>query len=108
MTTNLLLSYRTWNAVRPHAPMIKFPSREGIPKPNAQEVLKTMSVNTAQPNNPSSASASAPPKISNRVTLPPIPGAPDTLASIQLLPARYRRRPMVVEEMEYIQRGGPE
>ncbi|XP_061527981.1 28S ribosomal protein S36, mitochondrial [Phycodurus eques] len=98
---------RVIQAVRPHAPMIKFPSRQGIPQPNA-EVLKTLLVNIPQPNNPSLVSASAPPQISSHVTLPPIPGTPDTMASIQLLPARYRRRPLVVEEMEYIQRGGPE
>ncbi|XP_019744225.1 alpha-ketoglutarate dehydrogenase component 4 [Hippocampus comes] len=97
---------RVIQAVRPHAPMIKFPSREGIPKPNVQEALKTLLVTVPQPN--SSASASAAPQILSRVTLPPIPGTPDTLASVQLLPARYRRRPLVVEEMDYIQRGGPE
>ncbi|XP_057688628.1 28S ribosomal protein S36, mitochondrial [Corythoichthys intestinalis] len=96
---------RVIQAVRPHAPMIKFPSRQDMPKPNAQEALKTLLVNVSQANNPSS----APPQISaSRVTLPPIPGTPDTLASIQLVPARYRRRPLVIEEMEYIQRGGPE
>ncbi|XP_077416784.1 alpha-ketoglutarate dehydrogenase component 4 [Vanacampus margaritifer] len=96
---------RIIQAVRPHAPMIKFPSRLGIPKPNAQEALL---VNVPQPNSSISPSASAPPQISSRVTLPPIPGTPDTLASVQLLPARYRRRTLVVEEMDYIQRGGPE
>ncbi|XP_037114127.1 28S ribosomal protein S36, mitochondrial [Syngnathus acus] len=97
---------RVIQAVRPHAPMIKFPSRQGILKPNAQEGLKTLLVNFSQPNSPSS--ASPPPQITNRITLPPIAGTPDTLASVQLLPARYRRRPLVVEEMDYIQRGGPE
>ncbi|XP_077378346.1 alpha-ketoglutarate dehydrogenase component 4 [Festucalex cinctus] len=99
---------RVIQAVRPHAPMIKFPSRQGVPKPNAQEALKTLLVNVPQPNSSGSPSPSAPPQISSRVTLPPIPGTPDTLASVQLLPARYRRRLLVVEEMDYIQRGGPE
>ncbi|XP_042276396.1 28S ribosomal protein S36, mitochondrial isoform X2 [Thunnus albacares] len=78
---------RVIQAVRPHAPLIKFPNRHNIPKPNA----------------------AAPPQLSrSHVPLTPIPGTPDTLASINLLPARYRRRPMAVDEMEYIQRGGPE
>ncbi|XP_023120233.1 28S ribosomal protein S36, mitochondrial isoform X2 [Amphiprion ocellaris] len=78
---------RVIQAVRPHAPLIKFPNRQGVPKPNA----------------------AAPPLISRpHVPLTPIPGTPDTLASIQLLPARYRRRPLSADEMDYIQRGGPE
>ncbi|XP_040897292.1 28S ribosomal protein S36, mitochondrial isoform X2 [Toxotes jaculatrix] len=76
---------RVIQVVRPHAPLIKFPNRQGIPKPNA------------------------PPPLSRaHIPLTPVPGTPDTLASIQLLPARYRRRPVTVEEMDYIQRGGPE
>lgn len=71
--------------------------------PPVQEALKTLLVTVPQPNSPSLPSASAPPQISTRVTLPPIPGTPDTLASVQLLPARYRRRSLVVEEMDYIQ-----
>lgn len=100
---------RVIQAVRPHAPLIKFPNRHNIPKPNAQEALKTLAVNFQQHNSPNSPSAAAPPQLSrSHVPLTPIPGTPDTLASINLLPARYRRRPMAVDEMEYIQRGGPE
>nr|XP_057926908.1 28S ribosomal protein S36, mitochondrial [Doryrhamphus excisus]XP_057926909.1 28S ribosomal protein S36, mitochondrial [Doryrhamphus excisus]XP_057926910.1 28S ribosomal protein S36, mitochondrial [Doryrhamphus excisus]XP_057926911.1 28S ribosomal protein S36, mitochondrial [Doryrhamphus excisus]XP_057926912.1 28S ribosomal protein S36, mitochondrial [Doryrhamphus excisus] len=97
---------RVIQAVRPHAPMIKFPTRHGIPKPNAQEALKTLAVNFQQHNTPSSPSPPQIPK--SQVSVTPIAGIPDTLASIQVLPARYRRRPMAVEEMDYIQRGGPE
>ncbi|KAF1389343.1 hypothetical protein PFLUV_G00072450 [Perca fluviatilis] len=59
---------RVIQAVRPHAPLIKFPKRQDVARPNVQEALKTLA----------------------------------------LLPARYRRRPMAVDEMDYIQRGGPE
>lgn len=94
---------RVIQAVRPHAPLIKFPNRQGLPKPNAQEALKAIAVNLPQH------SAESPPSLSRpHVPLTPIPGTPDTLASIQLLPARYRRRPLTADEMEYIQRGGPE
>lgn len=96
---------RVIQAVRPHAPLIKFPNRQNVPKPNVQEALKTVAVNLQQhtPGAPSLPQLSQP-----RVPLTLIPGTPDTLASIQLLPARYRRRPVAADEMEYIQRGGPE
>ncbi|KAM6944196.1 alpha-ketoglutarate dehydrogenase component 4 [Lycodopsis pacificus] len=94
---------RVIQAVRPHAPLIKFPQRLDIARPNAQEALKTLAVNFS----PHSA-VTPPPSSRPHVPLTPISGTPDSLASIQLLPARYRRRPMAVEEMDYIQRGGPE
>ncbi|CAK6950687.1 S ribosomal protein S36%2C mitochondrial [Scomber scombrus] len=100
---------RVIQAVRPHAPLIKFPNRHGIPKPNAQEALKILTTSLPQHNAPSSPSTAAPPQLTRtHVPLTPIPGTPDTLATINLLPARYRRRPMAMDEMEYIQRGGPE
>lgn len=100
---------RVIQAVRPHAPLIKFPNRHGAPKPNVQEALKTLAVTLEQQITPSAPSAAAPPQFSRpHVPLTPIPGTPDTLASIQLLPARYRRRLLSADEMDYIQRGGPE
>ncbi|KAK5870952.1 hypothetical protein PBY51_003856 [Eleginops maclovinus] len=94
---------RVIQAIRPHAPLIKFPNRQDFPRPNVEEVLKMLSVNTSPHNAP------APPPVQRpHVPLTPISGKADTLASIQLLPARYRRRPMTMEEMDYIQRGGPE
>ncbi|XP_065805617.1 28S ribosomal protein S36, mitochondrial isoform X1 [Labrus bergylta] len=96
-------------AIRPHAPLIKFPKRQDLPKPNAQEALKSIAVNLAPHNAQASPPAAAPPQISrSHVPLTPVPGTPDTLASIQLLTARYRRRPLTENEMEFIQRGGPE
>ncbi|KAM7017775.1 alpha-ketoglutarate dehydrogenase component 4 [Tautogolabrus adspersus] len=100
---------RVIQAIRPHAPLIKFPKRQDLPKPNAQEALKSLVVNFSPHNTQASPPAAAPPQISrSNVPLTPIPGAPDTLASIQLLTARYRRRPLTADEMEFIQRGGPE
>ncbi|XP_028270973.1 alpha-ketoglutarate dehydrogenase component 4 [Parambassis ranga] len=97
---------RVIQAVRPHAPLIKFPNRLSMPRPNAQEVLKILAVNLPEHNSPP---AAAPASLSRpQVPLSPIPGTPDTLASVQLLPARYRRRVLSTDEMEYIQRGGPE
>uniref|UniRef100_UPI0037E9B881 alpha-ketoglutarate dehydrogenase component 4 n=1 Tax=Semicossyphus pulcher TaxID=241346 RepID=UPI0037E9B881 len=100
---------RVIQAIRPRAPLIKFPNRQDLPRPNAQEALKTLAVNFAPHNAQASPPAAGPPQLSRpHVPLTPIPGTPDTLASIQLLTARYRRRPMSADEMDYIQRGGPE
>ncbi|XP_041792840.1 28S ribosomal protein S36, mitochondrial [Chelmon rostratus] len=100
---------RVIQAVRPHTPLIKFPKRQDMARPNAQDVLKTLAANFPPHNATGSHSAAAPPPLSRpHIPLTPIPGTADTLASIQLLPARYRRRPLTVDEMEYIQRGGPE
>lgn len=63
---------------------------------SVQEALKTLAVSLS----PRSAAASPP---LSKPRVPPIAGTPDTLASIHLLPARYRRRPLAVDEMEYIQ-----
>lgn len=99
---------RVIQAVRPHTPLIKFPNRQDMLRPNAQEALKTLAVNFS-PHASGSHPASVPPPLSRpHVPLTPIPGTADTLASIQLLPARYRRRPLTVDEMDFIQRGGPE
>nr|ACO08695.1 Mitochondrial 28S ribosomal protein S36 [Oncorhynchus mykiss] len=40
---------RVVQAVKPHAPLIKFPSREGVPRPNVQEALKTLAVSSPSP-----------------------------------------------------------
>ncbi|XP_034397755.1 28S ribosomal protein S36, mitochondrial [Cyclopterus lumpus] len=94
---------RVIQAIRPRAPLIKFPQRQDVPRPNVQEALKTLAVNSSPHSALTSPLSSRP-----HVPLTFISGTPDSLASIQLLPARYRRRPMAVEEMDYIQRGGPE
>ncbi|XP_068166592.1 alpha-ketoglutarate dehydrogenase component 4 [Antennarius striatus] len=98
---------RVIQAVRPHIPLIKFPSRQDSVRPSVQEALKTLADNFSPQN--AASSTSAPPQSSiPHVPVTPILGTPDTLASIQLLTARYRRRSLTVDEMEYIQRGGPE
>lgn len=100
---------RAIQAIRPHTPLIKFPKRQDMPRPNVQEALKTLALSFSPHEAPGSPLAAAlPPSSRPRVPLTPTPGTPDTLASIQLLTARYRRRPLTVEEMDFIQRGGPE
>lgn len=79
-----------------------FLSRDISPFPlPAQEALKTLAVSFSPHN--SAPAAASPPLPRPHVPLSPIPGTPDTLASIQLLPARYRRRPLTLDEMDYIQ-----
>ncbi|KAJ8287207.1 hypothetical protein GJAV_G00048900 [Gymnothorax javanicus] len=88
-------------AVRPHSPLIKFPNRLGVPRPEVQEIPMTM----VAPAQMSGAHSSPPP-----TAAPPTQavGPPDTAASVAGLPPRYRRRPLAAEEIDYIQRGGPE
>ncbi|XP_068594732.1 alpha-ketoglutarate dehydrogenase component 4 [Brachionichthys hirsutus] len=97
---------RVIQAVRPHMPLIKFPKRQDSARPSVQEALKSLAVNFSAQNAAGSPSAPAPPRLSSAPV--PLNPTPDTLASIQLLTARYRRRSLAVDEMEYIQRGGPE
>ncbi|XP_038826810.1 28S ribosomal protein S36, mitochondrial-like [Salvelinus namaycush] len=90
-------------AVRLHSPLIKFPNRLSDPRPNVQEVLK-MGVAAAQQSSGTHSS----PLTSAPSPLTRLPGTSDTAATIRDLPQRYRRRIVAPEEMEYIQRGGPE
>ncbi|CAG09615.1 unnamed protein product [Tetraodon nigroviridis] len=100
---------RVLQVVRPHAPLIRFPNRQDLAKPNAQQALKSLAISFSPNNTVDLPSASAPPPFSKpHSPLTPLPGTPDTLASVQLLTSRYRRRPLAADEMEYIQRGGPE
>lgn len=101
---------RVVQVVRPHLPLIKFPNREGLPRPNVQEALKLLAVNIPQSSPPPPASAAAQtatPAPRPAAALSRLPGTPDT-AAVKELPQRYRRRPLALEEMDYIQRGGPE
>jgi len=68
----------------------------------ALEVLKAMAVTLPQHGSSSSGTTAAA-LARPAAAFARLPGSPDTLASIQLLPQRYRRRPLVAEEMDYIQ-----
>ncbi|KAL2087690.1 hypothetical protein ACEWY4_016518 [Coilia grayii] len=93
-------------AVRPHAPMIKFPNRRLTPRPNVEEMLKSAVNISVAPNSPITSTTRS--TQSQIPSVHPLSGPPDSVASVRALPAKYRRRMLVVEEMEYIQRGGPE
>ncbi|KAL7884722.1 hypothetical protein AOLI_G00074920 [Acnodon oligacanthus] len=100
---------RVVQVVRPHTPLIKFPNRQGIPRPNVQEALKLLGVSIPQSFPPAPALApSATPAPRPTGTVSRLPGKPDNIAVVKELPQRYRRRAIALEEMDYIQRGGPE
>ncbi|XP_030632153.1 alpha-ketoglutarate dehydrogenase component 4 [Chanos chanos] len=107
MSGKMAAASRVVQVVKPHAPLIKFPNRKDFPKPNVQEVLKMFAASPPQmspsPTAPSIALPSSPPGPAAR-----LPGTPDTVATVKELPQRYRRRPLALDEMDYIQRGGPE
>ncbi|KAB5567256.1 hypothetical protein PHYPO_G00230710 [Pangasianodon hypophthalmus] len=100
---------RVVQVVRPHAPLIKFPNRQGIPKPNVQEALKLLiatTPHTPMPTPAAAQSATPPPRPAGLISR--LPGTPDSIAIVKELPQKYRRQALALEEMDYIQRGGPE
>lgn len=70
-----------------------------------REALKTMSISIQgqQPTTTATSSVS-----SASVPVSKLSGTRDTIEIIRALPQKYRRLPISQEEMEYIQRGGPE
>ncbi|XP_047656107.1 28S ribosomal protein S36, mitochondrial isoform X2 [Tachysurus fulvidraco] len=106
-TGKMAAASRVVQVVRPHAPLIKFPNRHDLPKPNVHEALKLIITNT--PHTPAPAavpSATSPPKPAGQVSR--LAGTPDNISVVKVFPQRYRRRVLTLEEMDYIQRGGPE
>nr|XP_017531386.2 28S ribosomal protein S36, mitochondrial isoform X1 [Manis javanica] len=87
--------------VKPHTPLIRFPDRRDNPKPNVSEVLRSTGL-------PSHSSISQHSKGSKTPDWPMHQGPPDTADIIKTLPQKYRRKLVSQEEIEFIQRGGPE
>ncbi|XP_060699453.1 28S ribosomal protein S36, mitochondrial [Hemiscyllium ocellatum] len=98
-------SSRVVQIVKAHQRLIKFPDRTGTPRPNVQEALKSMKHQAL-----SSSTQGMQPTASSSVSVPhsQLSGPRDTVEIVRSLPQKYRRQPVPVEEMEYIQRGGPE
>lgn len=100
---------RVVQVVRSHAPLIKFPDRKGVPRLNVQETMKVLASSLPQISPsapPPTASISPPPRPPEPVSR--LPGTPDNFAVVRDLPQKYRRRTLALDEMDYIQRGGPE
>lgn len=71
---------------------------------SVHEALKMLIANTPHTAAPAPAAAhSAPPPPRPAGLLPPVPGTPDSIATVKELPQRYRRRALALEEIDYIQ-----
>ncbi|XP_013907048.1 PREDICTED: 28S ribosomal protein S36, mitochondrial isoform X2 [Thamnophis sirtalis] len=101
MGSKMAAASRVVQVVKPHTPLIKFPDRK------VQESLHSRVPPLHGVASQFSAENKAPSSQSTLFT-GRIQGTPDTAELIRTLPQKYRRKPMSVEEMEYIQRGGPE
>ncbi|XP_061475701.1 alpha-ketoglutarate dehydrogenase component 4 [Rhineura floridana] len=107
MGSKMAAASRVVQVVKPHTPLIKFPERKSTPKPTIQEPLQSR----VPPLHASASqlSAGGGPPLHKNISFPSrMQGTPDTSELVKTLPQKYRRKPMSVEEMEYIQRGGPE
>ncbi|XP_030049081.1 alpha-ketoglutarate dehydrogenase component 4 isoform X2 [Microcaecilia unicolor] len=103
MGSKMAAASRVVQVVKPHSPLIKFPDRKTSPRPN-EEALKSM---VLAPTASQSLGAKGP-GIHNMSFLSKTQETPDTLDLVRTLPQKYRRKAVSTEEMDYIQRGGPE
>ena len=88
---------RVLQAVKPHIRMIKFPDRSAM--------AQTVAAGSVDPL----VSMSSVPSPPQNATSKPIGSTPrGSGISEKDMPAKYRRKPLTDEEMEYIFRGGPE
>ncbi|XP_053303975.1 alpha-ketoglutarate dehydrogenase component 4 [Spea bombifrons] len=109
MGSKMAAASRVVQVVKPHVPAIRFPDRKNSPKPNVQEALKTMLFPFSVPSLQTHDAASGnPPGLYNTPSTRKAQSAPDTSDLFKSLPQKYRRKHVTSEEMEYIQRGGPE
>uniref|UniRef100_A0A8D0AZK8 Alpha-ketoglutarate dehydrogenase subunit 4 n=1 Tax=Salvator merianae TaxID=96440 RepID=A0A8D0AZK8_SALMN len=100
MGSKMAAASRVVQVVKPHTPLIKFPDRKSTPKPKMQDPLQSRVP-------PLHASSSQLPTGGGTPSHSPFPsriqGTPDTSELLRTLPQKYRRKPLSVEEMEYIQ-----
>ncbi|XP_010148201.1 PREDICTED: 28S ribosomal protein S36, mitochondrial, partial [Eurypyga helias] len=92
--------------VKPHTPLIKFPDRKSSPRPKIQESLQA-SVPSLLASKAQESSGGSSLAFQNMSPIR-LQGTPDTSELARTLPQKYRRKLMSDEEIEYIQRGGPE
>ncbi|GFR61043.1 28S ribosomal protein S36, mitochondrial [Elysia marginata] len=86
----MLIPY--FKVIRPHVPLIKFPPRNAV--------LSNQNVLKGAPSHSQPSPAQQVP-VSNK----PISKGPAIESSS--LPPKYHRKPLSLEEMEYIEKGGP-
>ncbi|XP_072462549.1 alpha-ketoglutarate dehydrogenase component 4 [Notamacropus eugenii] len=102
MGSKMAAATRVVQVVKPHTPLIRFPDRKGYPKLNVPGSLNS----SALPSHSSAISQHSGGHSSS--ALPLHHGPPDTAEIVKMLPQKYRRKLMSPEEIEFIQRGGPE
>ncbi|XP_048359173.1 alpha-ketoglutarate dehydrogenase component 4 [Sphaerodactylus townsendi] len=107
MGSKMAAATRVAQVVKPHTPLIKFPDRKNIPKLKMQESVEPR-VPPLHPSTSQQSIGSGPPSYQNISSISRAQGTPDTSELLRTFPTKYRRKTMSVEEMEYIQRGGPE
>ncbi|KAM4754041.1 alpha-ketoglutarate dehydrogenase component 4 [Cyanocitta cristata] len=98
---------RVVQVVKPHTPLIKFPDRKSSPRPKILESLQT-SMPSLDASKAQESVGSRSPAFKNISPVSRVQGIPDTSELTRTLPQKYRRKLMSDEEIEYIQRGGPE
>ncbi|XP_043931395.1 28S ribosomal protein S36, mitochondrial [Protopterus annectens] len=113
MGSKMAAGTRVVQVVKPHVPLIKFPERlVGPSQPSVQDNLRLV-----QQQTPAATRISQKPTaVVEELRPPPLQNVPssrtlgvaDSVELVKKLPPKYRRKPMEKDEMEYIQRGGPE
>ncbi|KYO48529.1 alpha-ketoglutarate dehydrogenase component 4 isoform X2 [Alligator mississippiensis] len=107
MGSKMAAASRVVQVVKPHTPLIKFPDRQSTPKLKIQESLQARVPPLHGSAVPLSV-GSKQPVLENISPISRVQGMPDTSELVRTLPQKYRRKTMSDEEMEFIQRGGPE
>ncbi|XP_071586929.1 alpha-ketoglutarate dehydrogenase component 4 isoform X3 [Heliangelus exortis] len=113
MGSKMAAAARVVQVVKPHTPLIKFPDRKSSPRPKSFAIWVSVQ-ESLQASVPSfSASKAQGPGEGSSLAFQTSPvtrvqGTPDTAELARILPQKYRRKLMSNEEIEYIQRGGPE
>ncbi|XP_071436359.1 alpha-ketoglutarate dehydrogenase component 4 [Pithys albifrons albifrons] len=107
MGSKMAAATRAVQVVKPHTPLIKFPDRKSGPRPKIQESLQA-SVPSLHASKAQESVGGRSPAFQNISPVSRVQGTPDTSELVRTLPQKYRRKQMSDEEIEYIQRGGPE
>ncbi|XP_074993193.1 alpha-ketoglutarate dehydrogenase component 4 [Calonectris borealis] len=107
MGSKMAAATRVVQVVKPHTPLIKFPDRKSSPRPKIQESLQA-SVPPLHASKAQESVGGRSPAFQNTSPVSRVQGTPDTSELARTLPQKYRRKLMSDEEIEYIQRGGPE
>ncbi|XP_036170300.1 28S ribosomal protein S36, mitochondrial-like [Myotis myotis] len=102
MGSKMVSASRVVQVVKPHTPLIRFPNRRDNPKPNVSEVFRSAGL----PSHSSLISQHSKGSKSSYWLIHQ--GPADTSEIIKILPQKYKRKLVCQEEVEYIQRGGPE